>query len=283
MRPKSFDVERLPVRHQRVDGAARIAWGRTGLADLYQRAPARLHFPRVPAGEPAQGVAITTSGGLTGGDRILNELRVLDGAAFTLTTQAAERFYRALPGDAPANVLTRVTVGHDSWAEWLAQEAILFDGSRVRRRFEADVAPDGRLLAVESLVFGRRAMGETVRTGSIHDSWRIRRDGRLVWVDALALDGDIAAAMARPFAFGDAVSSATILYVGADAAAHLGTARDLIGDEARAGATSFDGLLIVRLVSADASALRRAVARLVAGLRHATGGHAAELPRVWAC
>ncbi|WP_426163416.1 urease accessory protein UreD [Sandarakinorhabdus sp. DWP1-3-1] len=269
-------------RHQRVDGAARLACGPAGVADLYQRAPCRLLFPDVEPGEPLQAVSITTTGGLTGGDRIRVELAVAAGAAATLTTQAAERLYRVLPGDADIRIETAVTVGAGGWAEWLAQEAILFDATRARRSFDAEVAPTGRLLAVESLVFGRTAMGETLRSGRIHDSWRIRRDGRLVWVDALRLEGDIAAQMAAPFGFGDACSSATLLYVGTDAEAHLELARILVAG-CEGGATSFDGLLVVRLLSADAAALRRTVMRLVAGLRAAAGGYAAAMPNVWHC
>ncbi|PZN95956.1 MAG: urease accessory protein [Alphaproteobacteria bacterium] len=267
-------------RHQRVDGAARLRCGPAGIADLYQRAPCRLLFPDVEPGEPLQAVSITTTGGLTGGDRIRVELAVAAGAAATLTTQAAERLYRVLPGDADIRIETQVTVGAGGWAEWLAQEAILFDGTRARRSFEADVAPDARLLAVESLVFGRTAMGETLRSGRIHDSWRIRRGGRLVWVDALRLDGDIAAQMAAPFGFGGACSCATIVYVGADAATHLDAVRALLDG---GGATSFDGLLIVRMLSDDAAALRRAVMRVVAGLRMLAGGYAEAMPNVWHC
>lgn len=227
-------------------------------------------------------MSITTSGGLTGGDRIRVELAVAADAAATLSTQAAEKLYRVLPGEADIRIDTRVDIGARGWGEWLAQEAILFDGSCVRRSFEADVAATGRLLAVEALVFGRGAMGETVRTGRIHDSWRIRRDGRLVWVDALRLEGDIAAGLAAPFAFGDARSTATILYVGADAADHLAAARTLIG-EATGGATSFDGMLIVRLADADPAALRRAVLRVAGGIRALAAGYAPRLPAVWHC
>jgi len=271
-----------PARHQRVDGAACIHFGRDGLTHLYQRAPARMLFPEVEPGEPIQAVAITTSGGLTGGDRLLTEIDVDLGAAATITTQAAERLYRVLAEDEAIRIETRIRVGEGAWGEWLAQEAILFDGTRARRSLDAEVAPTGRLLAVESLVFGRSAMGETVRRGSIHDVWRIRRGGRLVWIDALHLEGDVAAAMAEPFGFGAALSHGTILYVGQDAADHLDRVRALIGD-GPGGATSFDGLLIVRLLNEDPAALRATMMRLVAALRAAAGGYAASLPRPWYC
>lgn len=266
-------------RRQRVDGAAHLAFGPRGLVDLYQRAPCRVLFPDVEPGEPIQAVMLTTSGGLTGGDRVSVTVDVGEGAGATLTTQAAEKLYRALPDDGETLIETRLAVAAGAWAEWLGQEAIVFDGACVRRSFEADVAPTGRLLAVESLVFGRTAMGETFATGRIHDAWRIRRDGRLVWVDVLRLE---AQAADEPFGLGQARAQATMLYVGADAADHLQEARRLLGND-RGGATAFDGLLIVRLLDVDTARLRRAVARLIAGLRAAIAGLAPRLPAVWTC
>ena len=62
--------------------------------DIYQRAPARLLFPQGPPGEPPLAVLVTTSGGLTGGDRIAIDVKAGPGAAITVTTQAAEKIYR---------------------------------------------------------------------------------------------------------------------------------------------------------------------------------------------
>jgi urease accessory protein len=178
--------------HQRVDGEARIAFrrnaaGRTTLADLYQRAPCRVMFPDTEPDEPLQSVLLTTSGGLTGGDRTNVAVTIEAGARATLTSQAAEKIYRALPATGDARVQVEMQVGPAAWAEWLAQETIVFEGSRLRRSFAADVAPSGRLLAVESIVFGRTAMGEQFDTGLLHDAWRISRSGKLIWADALHL------------------------------------------------------------------------------------------------
>jgi urease accessory protein len=275
--------------HQRVDGEARIAFGRrvdgvTALADLYQRAPCRALFPTTEVGEPVQAVLLTTSGGLTGGDRTRVAVSVGAGAQATVTTQAAEKIYRALPntGDAVVQVETRVDDG--AWAEWLAQETIVFEGSRLRRLFTADVAATGRLLAVESIVFGRTAMGEYFNSGMLHDGWRISRGGRLVWADALHLDGDVRRLRAAPFGFGSSAACSTIIYVGADAPQQLGEARRLLGDCALpCGATSLDGIMLVRIMADDASELRVAVMKLIAGIRQAAASLPARLPRVWHC
>ena len=73
--------------------------------------------------------------------------------------------------------------------DWLPQETILFDGSALVRRLEVDLAGDARLLAVEAVVLGRAAMGERITGLSFVDQWRVRRDGKLVYADALRLAG----------------------------------------------------------------------------------------------
>lgn len=271
---------------ERVAGATRIVCARRGerttLCDLYQKAPCRVLFPHVEAGDPFTAVLLTTSGGLTGGDRLDIAVEIGAGATATVTTQAAEKVYRSLGDDCAVRVA--LAIADDAWGEWLMQETILFDGARLSRCTEADVAPRGRLLAVESLVFGRAAMGETFRRGHVHDVWRIRRSGRLVWTDALKLEGDVAAERHKPFGFGGAAACATLLYVGADAARHLDCARQAIARSGvSGGATSFDGVMIVRLLASDAAHLRAGVAYCLARLRAAIAGLPERLPRVWSC
>jgi urease accessory protein len=284
------DVSRdVRSAHQRVDGEARIAYrrredGATALADLFQRAPCRVLFPTTEADEPVQAVLLTTSGGLTGGDRTRVAISVESHARATLTTQAAEKIYRALPNTGDAVVQVEMRVGDGAWAEWLAQETIVFDGSRLRRLFTAEVAATGRLLAVESIVFGRTAMGEHFNSGVLHDAWRISRAGRLIWADALRLQGDLKRLRTAPFGFGTSVACATLVYVGADASQQLSEARRLLsGCPLPCGATSLDGIMLVRIMADDASELRTAVMNLIAGIRAAAASLPARLPRVWHC
>ena len=282
-------MDAVARQHERADGAARIEFkvgpdGRTVLGDLYQRAPCRALFPSVECGEPTQAVLLTTSGGLTGGDRTEVHVGIRRDARATVTTQAAEKLYRALAQDPDTSIQVRMKVDAGGWAEWLAQETIVFEGARLRRDFHADVDPTARLLATESLVLGRTAMGERFETGLIHDSWRIRRAGRLVWADALHLEGDITEVLAAPFGFGTAVACSNVVYVGEDAAARLPQVRELLGNcRVPAAATAFDGLLLTRLLSDDAAALRAAVVALVGGIRQLTAALAPRLPRVWYC
>jgi urease accessory protein len=277
------------LNQQRADGAARIAFvatpnGHTVLSDLYQRAPCRILFPNVDKDEIAQAVLLTTSGGLTGGDRIRIEVSVERGARVSVTAQAAEKLYRALPEEADTQIETAMTVGDCAWAEWLPQETILFNGSRLRRGVEIALAARGRVLAVESLVFGRTAMGERFDSGRLHEQWRIRRDGRLLWADALHLHGEVGEIRAAPFGFGTAVACSTLVYSGEDAGAQLTPVRRLLsehGARTTAAATAFDGLLLVRMLASEATELRALVAVLIAAIRKSAAGLPPRVPRVW--
>ena len=280
---------RAALRHQRADGAAILsvgcdAAGRSRLRDLYQRAPCRMLFPDVEAGEPLQAVLLTTTGGLTGGDRTSVAFNVATDARATLTTQAAEKLYRALPTESAVECNVSLTAAPGAWAEWLAQETILFNDARLQRSFCADLEPGARMLAVESVVFGRRAMGEEFQTGLLHDSWRIRRAGRLIWADAMRLTGDITALRRAPFGFGNAVGCATLLYAASDACSLLEPVRTLLdGAAGESGATLLDDLLIIRLLDDDMPRLRSHVIRVAGFIRHAAGGCSRSLPRVWHC
>lgn len=269
-------------RHQRVNGRARIVFGQDGVRDLLQVAPARLMFPRARGGDFPLVVTVTTSGGLTGGDRLSLDIVLDPGATATIVPQAAEKLYRALADEAPTRIETRITLGAESRCEWLAQEAILFDNSRMRRTLNIDMAADARVLAMEMLVLGRGAMGERYTKGLIHDAWRVRRDGVLVWADALHIAGAFDDLGGAPFGMGDATALATLIYAGPDAEAQLELARGLV-EPPGGGATALDGLLIVRLIDADPARLRREVMRVAGVLRAAIFGLSPTMPAICYC
>lgn len=266
---------RRPVL-QRARGAGRVevgvAGGRTQLRRLYQDGCARILLPVDRAARSLEAVAINTSGGLTGGDRMAWRATAKSGASLTLTTQACERIYRAR--DDHASVTVELEAESGARIDWLPQETILFEGAALSRTLQADLGAGASLLVVEAVVLGRTAMGETVRCGALRDRWRIRREGRLVFADDLRLEWQVAdvAALAPTLAGGKAFAS--LLLVAEDAARLLGPLRAAIG--AAGGASAFDGKLFARIVAADGLALRRALLPAIAVLRDG-----APVPRVW--
>lgn len=268
-----------------VHGVAKIGYAADGgtsrLAVLDQRSPLRVLFPRPVAGDPPTAALVTTSGGLVGGDRLDVAVTVRGNAAALVIGQAAEKVYRSLGSDCLVDVALGVSAG--GWLEWLPQETILFDGARLRRQTALDVAADGRALAGEMLVFGRVARGETVTHGLVRDAWSVRRDGRLVWADALHMDGDdIAYCLGAEAGFAGARACATAVYVGPDAAGHLDLARGLVArDGVRAGATVCGSVLVARWLGADPGAVRAAFEVFWTGFRAAVAELPPRLPRLW--
>jgi urease accessory protein len=267
-----------PPAHQRAQGRAElvVAAGPGGarLRHLYQAAPSRVLFPDADPGDPTLGAFVNVAGGLAGGDRIELSLGLEAEARFTAITPAAEKVYRSL---GPATeVACRIVVADGAACEWLPQETILFDGARLRRRFDIELAEGARLLAVEMLVLGRAAHGERFGRGALLDGWRVRRGGRLTWADALRLD-DPTAAEAGRFLLGGANAVATLLLASPDAAAHRGRARDLSEGGASLVAP---GLLLMRWLG-EAGAVRAAIGGALPVLRAEALGHPARLPRLW--
>ena len=263
----------------RTEGSARLEFvrraGQTRLDVLFQAGAARVRFPN-PAGASPEAVLLNTAGGLTGGDRMDLNVRLGASAEATLTTAAAEKIYRARDGDTAIDI--KLLLGAGAYLAWLPQPTILFDGSRLDRRTEVELAGDARFLAVETLIFGRQAMGENVRHGFCRDAWRIRRDGTLVFADSFRVSGGIAAALARPATLSGARAAAMLIYVAADAASRLDSVRSLLeGAESLAGASAWNGLLVVRAIAHDGRTLQGEMTPLLQAL----GGR--PLPRVWQC
>jgi urease accessory protein len=270
----------LVPRHQRAHGTAELGFGLTPrgtvLKHLFHAAPLRVLFPTPEPGEAPTAVLINVGGGLAGGDSLAVNVTLGDATAASVTTPAAEKVYRALGDD--TRVETRLEVGAGATLEWLPQETILFEGARLERRMHAALAPGARLLAAEMLVFGRVARGEQLTRGGLFDAWRIRRDGRLLWADATALDGDIAARLAAAFGFGQAEASGLLLLAADGAEALAG--RDILRAAGFDATLARPGLLLARFLG-GATPVRDAMARAIPLLRASVLGWPARLPRLW--
>jgi len=305
----------VAVRRQRIDSAAMVSTARghdggNALRTLEQRGGAKIRLPR-PAGDALEAVLINTAGGLTGGDRIHWRCDAADATHLSVTTAASEKLYRA--GDAEAMQTGTLSVGAHARLDWLPQETIVFDGARLRRRLEVDLAAGATFLAVESLLFGRRAMRERVTTGAVRDDWRIRREGVLLHAEALHIDAGRDLVPRSPAGFGggegaDQGFGAQLTAVlcapdpGELQRLHAGVMRALSGTESgvqdeprngtdgatregapnalpsasvRIGASVMPGRLVLRALARDGHALRQAV---LPALRVLVGG---DLPRVW--
>lgn len=268
-----------PPSHQRADGAFEVRFGADGrLRHLFQRAPLRVLFPTPEPGEPPLAAAVNCAGGLAGGDALRQEVRLEAGARAVVSTAAAEKVYRSL--GAETRVATRLAVAPGAILEWVPQETILFDGACLARRLRADLADDAALLAAETVVFGRAARGERLRSGALLDAWRIHGPEGLLWADALALPDDPGAALAAPFGFAGAEALGTVLLASRDAEAGRDLVRVLASDAPGGATLARPGLLLARWLG-PAAAVRASVGGAIVALRSALLGLPPRLPRLW--
>lgn len=263
---------------ERVEAEGRLAVKRTSRGSvidrLYQSGAAKIRFPSSSDSSACEAVLINTAGGLTGGDRLSWALHAGEATKLICTSQACERIYRARDGE-PARLSVKITLDQNARVSWIPQETILFEGCALERSLEADLAAGASLLIIEALVFGRAAMGETLHRIRLSDRWAIRREGRLVFADAVRFEGDDVTEQLRrrAVARGDR-ALATVALIAPDAERNLDQVRQCFPAIA---SSAFAGKLLARMTASGAQELRKMLIPLAETL---SGENA--LPKVWA-
>src|SRR5260221_339888 len=121
----------------------RLEDGVTRRGRLHESGSLRVRFPS-PEADGLSAVFVNTAGGIAGGDRFDIDITAGEGSRLTLTTAAAEKVYRAPGAAAQLNIALKAEAG--AHLGWLPQETILFDGARIFRRIDLDLAEDASLL-----------------------------------------------------------------------------------------------------------------------------------------
>jgi urease accessory protein len=271
---------------QRAEGSCRILVGSservTRVMDVYQKSPIRVLFPRTDSPQVQEAVLVNTSGGVAGGDRLESSVTAMDNASITVTTQAAERVYCAI--NESAHITTILRACDAAKLAWLPQETIVFNRARVCRRTLIEVSSGSELLALEWLVLGRAAHGEKITAGNIMDSWRVKKDGRIVWADGFRATDDVFPHLSRRALLSDCTAVATLLYFGPDLEERLQFVRDLGSSlECQCAATLVGGLMVVRVAARVSCDLRDALRNLLQQFGEQLAPGPFRVPKMWSC
>jgi urease accessory protein len=274
--PLAVEPRGDPANRQRARAEARAAFARVGARTeperLFETGGLRWRFPR--SSSPCEAAIVNTGGGVAGGDSYSVSLTLSEGAEVEATTPSAERIYRS---DGPAaSIATRLVLRPRARLFWLPQETLMFEGARLERRLEVETSGEAAFIVAETLVFGRLAMGESRIDATLRDSWRIRRDGRLVFADETRLE-HAGATLERKAVGAGARALATIVAFAPNIEARLPDLRaalDAAGSDIESGASAFDGLIVVRLLGPSSNRLRAALIASIVAL----GG---RKPRLW--
>ncbi len=188
-----MNIDIAPLSRQRISAVGRVSSkpgdrkGRQNnsvIDGLYQQGSARIRFPNTVPGA-LHAVLLNTAGGLTGDDHIRWQAHALPHSHLCISTAACEKIYRTHGPAAIQN--TELQVADKARLEWLPQESILFNGSNLKRSLNVQIEEHAEALIVESLVFGRQAMNESINDITVHDRWRIHRGGQLLHAEDLRL------------------------------------------------------------------------------------------------
>ena len=294
------EVQKLPEL-ERAIGTAKIEFKlrehKTVLAELYQKGSAKIRLPRPEPDKLLEAVLINTSGGLTDHDIFSVNAAWQPGTKAVITSQAAERIYKSR--SAYANIKTVLNVGEKACAFWLPQETILFNDGKFKRDCKVNIVKHGQLLACESMVFGRAAMGEIVQYGALSENWDIYYDNSLIFADRMKLSGDISTQLNVKTIANGYNAWATILFVSENAQDYQKKIRELSEFEGSLFATSLrKNILVVRVLGQTGAHMRFMLTRIleafVSGLlsgnietnntEYAPVDHTKQvLPRVWYC
>ena len=276
--PRRVDIPPAPsLAHMRVAGGITVnvenSLGRSTVTRLHESDGYKARLVR--RSDPPEMIIVNTGGGLASGDRVHQNLELGEAAAFTMTTQAAERCYRSNDGGV-SHVEVQANVANDAVLNWLPQETILFDNARLTRSIDVALAATARILMTEIVVFGRRAMGEQLTGGLFNDRWRVRRDGKLIFAENVHLCDTAFQVMSLPAMAHGAHATLTLLLAAPDAEDWLASARSVVADAPfDCAASAWDGKLVVRGLAARPEDVRRLMQSLIPAL----GGP--PLPRAW--
>jgi urease accessory protein len=271
---------------QRAEGSGRMVVSGsekgTRIVDVFQRSPIRIMFPRVCGGAIEEAVLINTAGGIAGGDRLEFGVTALANASIAVTSQAAEKVYRAL--SEPARITTKLKACEAAKLAWLPQETIIFNSGRLGRETEIELFSGAELLALEWLVLGRAAHGEEMVGGHITDSWRVKKDSRVIWADSFRVTDEMFPHLHRKALLSNYKAIGTLIYFGPYLDKRLDFLRDIAPSlGCHCAATSVGGLIIVRFATEVSSDLRHALRRFLQQFNRELGPGPFRVPKMWSC
>jgi urease accessory protein len=284
--PGGRSWDRSDNKLQRAEGSGRMVLSGsengTRIIDVVEHSPIRIMFPRDIRGAVQEAVLVNTAGGIAGGDRLDISVTALANASIAITSQAAEKVYRAL--NKPARITTKLQAFEVAKLAWLPQETIVFNWAGLSRQTEIEICSGAELLALEWLVLGRAAHGEEITGGHITDSWRVKKDDRLIWADSFRITDGAFAHLHGKALLSNCKAVATLIYFGPCLERRLEFLRELILSlQCRCAATLVSGLIIVRLAATVFYDLKLALHHFLQQMDREVGAGPFRVPKMWSC
>ena len=262
---------------QRTHGKISAVWENQQLCDLYQSGSAKLILPKNHQQIP-EAVLINTAGGIADGDILHYNISLHDKCSLTVTSQTAERVYGAV-NEKPANMTINLLLGEDCLLQWLPQEMILFNQSRIKRYLNIAMHPTSRLIMCESVIFGRHLMNERVKNCFFMDNWKINMDNQPKHYECVHINDNIDEILNAKAGLNHHQCYMTLLYIGADLEKFITPLDNFYSktpqDTLKLGYSYWQNKLIIRILANDGFILKTKLTQILHDIL------AIETPKSW--
>ena len=253
--------------------------GRTRMRATHRLGPLAVQKAHYPEGEICHALLLHPPGGMVGGDRLRVDIAVQPGAHALLTTPGAGKWYRSLGATSHFDLDFRIESG--ATFEYLPQEAIVFDGALGASALGVDLEADARFIGWDIVALGRQAGNVVFRHGSLTQHVSLRRAGMPLLIERAAYAGGDRL-LTSPLGLAGWPVVGTLFAAGPGVAKALAAVRAALAPAgAPGGASTWDDVLVVRVLGDCTQRVRRRLEAVWLALRLAWLGRAAVAPRIW--
>lgn len=176
--------------HGRLDILYSHNQGKTKVKRVFTQAPLKIQRPFYPEGDQVcHSIILHTAGGIVGGDRLTQQLRLQPHSHVLTTTPAATKVYRSNGQVAKQEIA--IYLEPETVLEWLPQETIVFDGAIYEQELRVELGQDAVWLGWDITRFGRSSRGERFCQGEWRNYTEVWQQGQPLWCDRQWLPGNI--------------------------------------------------------------------------------------------
>jgi urease accessory protein len=249
---------------------------KTLLSERLHHGPLRVQRPFYPEGGLCHVYLLHPPGGVVAGDCLTIQVQAESDTESLLTTPGAGKFYRSESREAKQQV--DIFLKEGAVLEWLPQETILYQGSRVTSSVHVSLAENARFIGWEITVLGRPAAREGFEQGNAYLNWKIVRCGQPLLVEKMHLD---AQSLQANWGLNQRPVCGNLFIVGAGSK-QLEQIREFVANEPGRGVTLIDDVLICRGYDYTVAPVRRFFETVRDLLREDIIGYKPHYPRIWA-
>ena len=250
---------------------------KTRLVRSKREGPLAVQRAFYPEGDVCHTYLLHPPGGLVAGDSLNINLQVAEDSRVLITTPGATKFYRSI--GPTGTVLQRLKVAKGASLEWMPLENIFFPGTKSQITTEVELAEGAMFIGWEINCLGRPSNEERFESGELSSQMKIYRNGEPVLFDRFATDAQSAVNSAVGLR---GVSGYASMVATLDNEEALEAVQQLLADNALAGVTVVDGLMVVRVISDQAHQVVSLFANVWKIIRPYVSGRDAVPPRIWA-